>query len=130
MPLKDKVTSQGPGVCLAGNCILIAFGDISSPQISIDPKITCKPSKKFSPTTVTVTPPVRGPSHGLNALIIGVDKTDELELVLPDEDDDDEDDVFDDVDGNPDDSSGSGRRVRLPCLELLCTNMLSDIANR
>ena len=28
-----------------------------------------------------------------------------------------------------DESDGSMRRVRRPCLELLCTNMLSDVAN-
>ena len=55
-----------------------------------------------------------------------------------DEDDEEEDDDDDEevdasaLDAVVDESSGfeSGRRVRLPCFELLCTNILSDMANK
>jgi len=82
-----------------------------------------------------VVPPLSEPSLGHNALIIGVARRDELaelELLLADDDEQDEEDddgklpvpVIDDV------SNGSGRRVRLPCFELLCTNILSEMASK
>ena len=75
-----------------------------------EPKTTCRPSKKFSPTMTTVVPPVTGPSLGQIAFMIGVASTDTPGAPLP--------------------SSPSLRRVRRPCLELLCTNMLSETASR
>lgn len=38
------------------------------------PNTTCSPSKKFSPMTMTIAPPVVQPSLGLMALIHGVAK--------------------------------------------------------
>jgi len=38
------------------------------------PNTTCSPSKKFSPMTMTMAPPVVQPSLGLMALIHGVAK--------------------------------------------------------
>ncbi len=83
----------------------------------------------------TVVPPDNGPSLGQSAFICGVDRTELLlvELLAEEEVEEDEDDEEDvDVDARVFDesSNGSGRRVRLPCFELLCTNMLSDMANK
>ena len=86
-------------------------------------------------------PPFSEPSLGHNAFMMGVARRDELaelELLLADDDEHEEEDedgklplppptpppVTDDV------SNGSGRRVRRPCFELLCTNMLSEIASK
>ena len=44
----------------------------TSLQTSIVPKTTCNPSKKLSPTMMTVAPPVVQPSLGLMALMQGV----------------------------------------------------------
>ena len=62
------------------------------------------------------------------------DERAELELLLADDDEQEEEEddgklpptppVTDDV------SNGSGRRVRRPCFELLCTNMLSEMASK
>lgn len=71
LPLNDNVTSQGPE-CLCGVCTLIACGVITSPQRSAEPKTTCKPSKKLSPTMTTVVPPLIGPSLGHTAFMTGV----------------------------------------------------------
>ena len=80
----------------------------------------------------TVVPPDNGPSLGQRAFICGVDNTELLlvELLAEEEDEDDEEDVDVDARVFDESSNGSGRRVRLPCFELLCTNMLSDMANK
>ena len=51
---------------LEGVCV------ITSLQTSIVPNTTCKPSKKLSPTIMTVAPPEVHPSLGLIALMQGV----------------------------------------------------------
>lgn len=81
----------------------------------------------------TVVPPAVGPSLGHMALITGVDNA-------PDDDDEDEEEDDDEHDNDdelaaPDEpataaaSAGSMRLLRRPCFELLCTNMLSDMAS-
>lgn len=45
---------------------------LTSLHTSIVPKTTCKPSKKLSPTIITVDPPEVQPSLGLIAFIHGV----------------------------------------------------------
>lgn len=136
LPLNDKVTSQGPA-CLGGICNLSACGVTHSAQTSIPPMLTCKPSKKLSPTTTAVYPPDVTPSLGHTALMHGVESTLPplpllvplaLLLLLPE--------LFCDICAPPppkiteDESDGSRRRVRRPCFELLWTNMLSEMASR
>ena len=106
--------------------------------MSMEPKNTCKPSKKLSPTMTTVVPPAVGPSLGHMALITGVDNApdDEEDDDEDDEDEHDNDDELAAPDAPPTPaaaaaaaSDGSMRRLRRPCFELLCTNMLSDMAS-
>lgn len=56
----------------AGVCTLMACAVTSSDQTSIVPKTTCRPSKKLSPTIITVEPPDVQPSLGEMALMHGV----------------------------------------------------------
>jgi len=100
--------------------------------------ITWRPSKKFSPRISTTCPPTSQPSFGWICLIIGVGISDSkkiknsiLEII----------NYFSNLKTGPDNcpksksekdvppSIGSSRLVRLPCLELLWTNILSDTAN-
>lgn len=51
---------------------MLSGQNLTSLQTIIVPNTTCSPSKKLSPTMMTVAPPVVQPSLGLIALIHGV----------------------------------------------------------
>ncbi len=68
-----------------------------------------------------------GPSLGHTALITGVFRVAmEFGETVDDDDDDNDSPLFVLLLAD----EASGRRVRLPCFELLCTNMLSEMASR
>ena len=61
-----------PGMCLGGVCTLMAWLVISSLHTGMVPKMTWRPSKKFSPMMTTVWPPAVQPSLGEMALMQGM----------------------------------------------------------
>ena len=65
-------------------------------------------------------------------LLLDTEDEDVVELLAAWEDDDEEEEEDEDegkIDMDETESDGSRRRVRRPCFELLCTNMLSDVAS-
>lgn len=70
--LYERVTSTTPGIWRGGVCTRMACEVINSLHTNIVPKTTWSPSKKLSPTIMTVAPPVVQPSLGEIALMQGV----------------------------------------------------------
>ena len=102
---------------------------LTSLQTTMLPKTTCRPSKKWSPMMMVVVPPLVQPSLGQIALMVGVAATNarnatKLSCFSQDV-------AFHDFNQRlvEPPSMGSSLLALRPCFELLCTNMLSDVAN-
>lgn len=68
LSLKKQTQNWSEGLKINLN---LDYGSLTSLQTRTVPKTTCKPSKKLSPITMTVAPPVVHPSLGQTALIVG-----------------------------------------------------------